>query len=112
MMRQLGSKEEAGHKVADVYRTKRAACIDKIRRRQSHERSVLAESLAVDGAKFREVVEEARNTVSSDRRLRDRGIRELQQSTAERLAIYNRATASLRALHRQLLNGTASRGEG
>ncbi|KAM4054472.1 hypothetical protein HRG_005318 [Hirsutella rhossiliensis] len=105
MVKQLRSKEEAGHNIADVYRTKTAGCIDKIGNRQSQERKVLLETLAVDAAKFRDVVQQAKSTVSNDSRLREPDIREFERDTAERLAMYERATKSLQALHRQLLEG-------
>lgn len=105
MVEQLRSKEEAGHRVADVYRTKTAGCIDKIGSRQSQEQKTVLETLAVDAAKFRKVIQQAKNTVSSDSRSREPGIRELEQSTADRIEMYERAAMSLRALHRQLLEG-------
>lgn len=66
---------------------------------------MLLESLAVDAVKFGQVVERARSTVLKDSRLRERSIQELEQSTAERVVRYEKAATSLRALHRQLLEG-------
>ncbi|KAF4509213.1 hypothetical protein G6O67_005497 [Ophiocordyceps sinensis] len=105
LVRQLKSKEEASHRVAEVYRTNTARCIEKISNRQMEERKVLLESLAVDAVKFGQVVERARSTVLKDSRLRERSIQELEQSTAERVVRYEKAATSLRALHRQLLEG-------
>ncbi|PFH63439.1 hypothetical protein XA68_10030 [Ophiocordyceps unilateralis] len=111
MLRHLRSKEEAGHKVAETYRRNTSGCVEKIRNRQKQERRALMEGMRLDGDKFGQVVRKARNVVNRERQSRAAGIRELEQNTAERQATYDRAMASLRTLHRQLLQGNEDSGK-
>ncbi|PNY26917.1 Uncharacterized protein TCAP_03156 [Tolypocladium capitatum] len=104
MVKHLGSKKETGKGIADVYRTKIGGCIDRIQSRHMGERCSLAERLRHDGDKFITVVSNAKKAVEENSRTRDGAIGELEQSTTERRKLFERATSSLRAVHRQLLN--------
>ncbi|POR38503.1 Uncharacterized protein TPAR_01281 [Tolypocladium paradoxum] len=104
MMEHLGSKKETGQRIADVYRTKIAGCVDRIQSRHIGERRTLVGQLRHDGDKFGAVVQDAKKVVKQHSRTRERAIGDLQQSMTARRKLFERATSSLRAVHRQLLD--------
>ncbi|PHH85284.1 hypothetical protein CDD83_657 [Cordyceps sp. RAO-2017] len=112
MLKHLRSKEEAGHRIPEIYRTNTTGCVEKIGNRQGQERKALAETMRGDADKFRHVVGKARRAVVDNRRRWESGLAELQQTTDRRQAMYERAATSLRALHRQLLDGAEAKGKG
>ncbi|KJZ72128.1 hypothetical protein HIM_08501 [Hirsutella minnesotensis 3608] len=106
MIKQLRTMEGAGHKVAKMYRTKTAECVERIGKRQGQEHSLLAETLRRDAEGFGDVVQDASRAVAHDSRLRETGLQDLRHDTLKRLSMYDATIKNLRAMNRQILGST------
>ncbi|CAM1511796.1 Fc.00g093090.m01.CDS01 [Cosmosporella sp. VM-42] len=111
MMSHLQTKEKTVYQTAEAYRKKGLDCVTKIENKYNQERKVLAETSRKDSDQFVRGLQKARAAIGDNEQKRQVIANHVVESLAARRLLYQRATTSLRSLHRRLLEGKTLEGD-
>ena len=111
MMNHLQSKEGTIHRTAEAYRKNVLGCVEKIENKYFQERKILAETSFKDSDQFVQGLQKAKAAIAYNEKKRQDTANQAVESLATRRLLYQRATTSLRSLHRRLLEGKTLEGD-